>query len=130
MRDAGDVTPRLPILVIDDSLTTRMLEQSILESAGYQVDVATSGEEGLAKARARRYGVMIVDVEMPGMDGFEVVQTSRADPELRDVPAILVTSRDAPADLRRGAEVGAHAYMVKGEFDQGRLLHLIRGLIG
>ncbi len=121
---------RPPILVIDDSLTTRMLEQSILESVGYEVDMATSGEEAMEKARSRRYGLFVVDVEMPGMDGFEFVERTRADVALREVPAILVTSRDTSDDRRRGAEVGAHSYIVKGEFDQGQLLTTIRELIG
>jgi len=116
-----------PLLVIDDSLTTRMLEQSILESAGYVVDLAVSAEEGLTKARQRKYAVFIVDVEMPGMSGFEFIESARRDPDLRDVPAILVTSRAEPEDKRRGAAVGACAYIVKGEFDQGELLSAIRG---
>jgi two-component system chemotaxis sensor kinase CheA len=122
--------PTLPLLVIDDSLTTRMLEQSILESAGYEVHLASSAEDALAMARERRYGVFVVDVEMPGMSGFEFVATTRVDPKLREVPAILVTSRDAPEDRRRGEEVGAHAYVVKGEFDQTFLLQTIRQLVG
>lgn len=118
------------MLVIDDSLTTRMLEQSILESAGYDVDIATSGEEGLEKARAKQYGLFLVDVEMPGMSGFEFVTRTRADSRLSAVPAILVTSRNAPEDRRRGEEAGARAYIVKGEFDQGYLLRMTRELIG
>ncbi len=120
---------RLPLLVVDDSLTTRMLEQSILESAGYEVDLAVSAEEALDKARARRYGLFIVDVEMPGMDGFDLLRTTRADPQLASIPAILVTSRAAPEDRRRGVEVGARGYLVKAEFDQGRLLALIEELL-
>ena len=116
--------------MIDDSLTTRMLEQSILESAGYEVEVATSAEEGLEKARSKRYGLFLVDVEMPGMDGFAFVETTQRDPSLRAVPAILVTSRDAPEDRRRGEEVGARSYIVKSEFDQGQLLETIRKLVG
>jgi two-component system chemotaxis sensor kinase CheA len=120
--------PRL--LVIDDSLTTRMLEQSILESAGYQVDLAVSGEEGLEMARGCRYGVFIVDVEMPGMNGFEFISEVSADATLRDTPAILVTSRSDPTDKRRGKEVGARAYIVKSEFDQDELIDSIRRLVG
>jgi two-component system chemotaxis sensor kinase CheA len=127
VRDAG--ATRAPILVIDDSLTTRMLEQSILESAGYEVEVATSAEEALAKAQGRRYCLFIVDVEMPGMDGFEFVTMTRANPSLRDIPAILVTSRNAPEDRRRGEQAGAAAYIIKSEFDQNRLLQTIRLLI-
>lgn len=120
----------LPILIIDDSLTTRMMEQSILESAGYDVELAVSAEDGLEKAHRRRFGLFVVDVEMPGMDGFTFVSTARADPMLAEVPAILVTSRAAPEDRRRGAQVGARAYMVKSEFDQAHLLQITREVLG
>ena len=116
--------------MIDDSLTTRMLEQSILEAAGYEVDTAVSAEDGLKKANERRYGLFLVDVEMPGMSGFEFVAHTRAEPAFRDIPAILVTSLASPEHRRRGAEVGAYAYMVKGEYDEGRLRQLIRSVIG
>ena len=121
---------RPTILIIDDSLTTRMMEESILQSAGYQVEIAASAEEAIEKARRKRYQLFLVDVEMPGMDGFGFIEHVRADPQLRDIPAILVTSRASPADRQRGAEVGARAYIVKSEFDQVELLDRIRRLIG
>ena len=121
---------RARVLVIDDSLTTRMLEQSILESAGYDVTTATSAEQGLELARASRYALCLVDVEMPGMDGFAFVERLRGDAVLHDVPAILVTSRSSPEDRQRGLAVGAQAYIVKGEFDQGALLDRIKVLVG
>ena len=121
---------RAPILVIDDSLTTRMLEQSILEAAGYQVELAVSAEDGLMKAQGNLYSLFIVDVEMPGMDGFGFVAQTRGDTVLRDIPAILVTSRDSVEDRLRGQQVGASAYVIKGEFDQMQLLQTIRTLIG
>ena len=120
---------RVSVLVVDDSLTTRMLEQSILESAGYDVDLATSGEEALTKARMARYALFLVDVEMPGMDGFTFIERIRADPALQHVPSILVTSRSSPEDRQRGYDVGAHDYIVKSEFDQGVLLERIRRLV-
>jgi two-component system chemotaxis sensor kinase CheA len=129
-RSIDVATPPLPVLVVDDSLTTRMLEQSILESAGYDVDSATSGEEALEKAGAARYALFLVDVEMPGMDGFTFIERIRADPALRHIPAILVTSRNAPEDRQRGHDVGAQRYMVKSEFAQGVLLEHIRALVG
>ena len=121
--------PRMPILVVDDSLTTRMLERSILESAGYEVDLAASGEEGLERARSREYGLYLTDIDMPGIDGFTFVARTRADPQLAHVPAILVSSRASADDKRRGTEVGASAYVVKGEFNQEELLTHIRRLI-
>ena len=120
---------RIPVLVIDDSLTTRMLEQNILESAGYEVDLATSGEEGLRKAYERPYSLFLVDVEMPGIDGFEFVTRTQADAGLRDVPSILVTSRSSAEDRWRGEKAGACGYVVKGEFDQGQLLRKIEELL-
>jgi two-component system chemotaxis sensor kinase CheA len=121
---------RLPVLVIDDSLTTRMLEQSILESAGYEVDVAASAEDGLKAARRKRYALFLVDVEMPGMDGFAFVEQVNSDPTLNDIPSILVTSRAAPEDIQRGRDVGAKGYIVKSKFDQAELLALIKPMVG
>ncbi len=120
---------RLPILVVDDSLTTRMLEQSILESAGYEVDLAVSGEDALSKLAHNSYAMMLTDVEMPGMDGFALVAELRARPAFAKLPAVLVTSRDAAEDRQRGRDVGAQGYVVKGRFDQGELLSLIKKLV-
>jgi two-component system chemotaxis sensor kinase CheA len=135
-RDEGSGGPvvvrrpaRRPILVVDDSLTTRMLERSILESAGYEVDVAASGEEGLELARQRDYCLYLTDIDMPGIDGFTFVERTRADPQLSGAPAILVSSRATAEDRDRGAAVGAGAYVVKGEFDQEELLAHIRRLV-
>lgn len=118
----------MPVLVIDDSLTTRMLEQSILESAGYEVHSAMSAEEGLERAKRQRYALYLVDVEMPGMDGFSFVERTRADPAMRDVPAMLVTSRSSLEDRQRGENVGARGYIVKGEFAQDEFLRTVRQL--
>src|SRR5471032_3218173 len=130
-RSSGRETaaPLLPILIIDDSLTTRMLESSILESAGYQVVLAASAEEGLELARQARYALFLVDVEMPGMDGFGFIAQVRADPQLSQIPALLVTSLDTAAHRRRGAEAGANGYIVKNEFDQTAFLAQIRELV-
>jgi two-component system chemotaxis sensor kinase CheA len=116
--------------VVDDSMTTPMLEQSILECAGYEVDVALSGEKALETVRRKPYVLILVDVEMPGIDGFRFIERIRADPSLHGIPAILVTSRAAPEDLRRGIAVGAQGHIVKGEFDQARLLAMIKPLVG
>jgi two-component system chemotaxis sensor kinase CheA len=119
-----------PVLVIDDSATTRMLEQSILSSAGYRVEVAASGEEALEKARDTRYSLFLVDIEMPGINGYEFVERTRADPVLRGIPAILVSSLASPEDRARGALAGACLHVAKTEFNQSELLQHIRTLIG
>lgn len=120
-------TPR--ILIVDDSITTRMLEQSILEAAGYTVDTAASGEEALGRLEAARYDAMVVDVEMPGISGFDLLERARDTPRIADVPAVLVTSRDSAADRARGQAAGARAYFVKSAFDQDRLLATIGRLV-
>jgi two-component system chemotaxis sensor kinase CheA len=122
--------PLAPVLIVDDSLTTRMLERSILESAGYDVEVASSAEEALDKVRTKRYLLFLVDVEMPGMDGFAFVRRTRGDTEHGNVPAVLVTSRSSAEDRQQGLDAGASDYISKGEFDQGKLLESIRALTG
>jgi two-component system, chemotaxis family, sensor kinase CheA len=121
---------RPPILIVDDSLTTRMLEQSILEAEGYEVDLASSGEEGLQKASARRYSLFLVDVEMPGITGFEFAERIRADEALRHIPLVIVTALTSLEDRRRAAKAGADGYIVKGEFDQRHLLQTVAILLG
>jgi len=121
--------PLRPILVIDDSLTTRMLECSILESAGFTVETAASAEEGLDMAFRNTYALFLVDVEMPGMDGFGFVARTRSEAALCDIPCILVTSRNAPEDRQRGNDCGAADYIVKGEFDQVDFLQRISHLV-
>jgi two-component system chemotaxis sensor kinase CheA len=120
---------KLPLLVVDDSLTTRMVEQNILESAGYQVETANSGEEALRVAHLHKHALFLVDIEMPGMDGFEFISRAHGDPVLRDVPSILVSSRSSPADKRHGEEVGARAFFAKSEFDQTHFLETVAQLV-
>ncbi len=132
-RGAPKVSPAAPrraVLVIDDSLTTRMLEKSLLEARGYAVDVAESAEEGLELARAGDYALFLVDLELPGMSGIDFVTLTRADPALQGTPAVLLTTRGGAEDRRRGLEAGAAAYLVKGEFEEGELMRTVRGLIG
>jgi two-component system chemotaxis sensor kinase CheA len=126
---AAPEVARPPVMVIDDSLTTRMLEQSILESAGFEVHAAVSGEDALEEARRKRYALFLVDIEMPGMDGFAFIERTRGDPALRDIPAILVSSRASPEDMLRGQTVGAKGYIVKSDFDQAEFLARVRRLV-
>lgn len=117
------------ILVVEDSITTRTLEKNILEAAGYRVGVAADGEEAWGLLQKNGYGLVVSDIEMPEVDGFELVAKIRSDPRHRDLPVVLVTSRGSREDRERGIQAGADAYIVKGAFDQDRLLETIRRLI-
>ncbi len=118
------------ILVVDDSITTRTLEKNILEAAGYNVTIATDGYEALGLIRsAGRPNLVVTDIVMPRMDGFELTQQIKSDPQLANLPVILVTSLDSAEDKERGIEVQADAYIVKSSFDQVNLLETIKQLI-
>ncbi|MHC4697516.1 MAG: hybrid sensor histidine kinase/response regulator [Planctomycetota bacterium] len=119
-----------PILIVDDSITTRMMEQSILESAGYAVDAAVDAEDALAKIENCDYRLFVVDVEMPGLNGFQLTQKLRQDERCAETPIIIVTSLAKEEHRREGLEVGANAYIVKGEFDQNVLLETVERLVG
>ncbi|HEV3399281.1 MAG TPA: response regulator, partial [Actinomycetes bacterium] len=96
---------------------------------GYQVRVAPDGAAALDLLGREPCDLVVTDVEMPKLDGFALTTRVRADERLRDLPVVLVTSLDSEDDRRRGVEVGADAYIVKGAFDQDRLLETIRRLI-
>jgi two-component system chemotaxis sensor kinase CheA len=122
---------RTAILVVDDSLTNRTLERNMLASLGYAVDVAVDGREAWAKLQQTSYDLLVTDVQMPEMDGLELTRRVRADPQLRQLPVILVTSRGRQSDIELGAAAGADEYLVKGQFDQDKLLQAVeRHLFG
>ncbi len=118
------------ILVVDDSITTRAMEKNILEAQGYRVAVAISGEEALRIVAENDFDLVVTDIEMPGMSGFDLTRRLRELDRFREVPVVIVTSRSSDEDKRRGIEVGAQAYIVKGSFDQGSLLQTVAALIG
>ncbi len=118
------------VLVVDDSLNTREIEKSILEAYGYTVATAEDGQEALEMTRDKLYDLVITDVEMPRLDGFSLTECLRGDDRYRAVPIIIVTSREKDEDKKRGVQVGANAYIVKGAFDQSNLLETVKSLIG
>ena len=117
------------VLVVDDSLTTRTLEKSILEVNGFTVRIAVDGVEGLAKLRAEAIDLVITDVEMPRMTGFQMLEEMKRDPRLARTPVIVVTSLAKREDQERGLALGADAYIVKRKFDHQDLLDTVRQLI-
>lgn len=130
-REPGpDVSRPVSILVVDDSVTTRTLEKSILEAAGFAVAVATDGLEALAALRREHVDLVVSDVDMPRLDGFELTRRIKADPGTRDLPVVLVTALDSPEQQEQGLDAGADAYLLKRAFDQRVLLETIQRLVG
>jgi two-component system chemotaxis sensor kinase CheA len=116
------------ILVAEDSITSRMLIKGILESAGYRVKTAVDGMEAFTALRAETFDLLVSDVEMPRLNGFDLAARVRADSRLANLPVILVTARETREDRERGIDAGANAYLVKSNFDQSNLLEAVRRL--
>lgn len=117
------------ILVVEDSITSRMLLKGILESAGYLVKTAVDGLDAFTTLRTDRFDLVVSDVEMPRLNGFELTAKIRADKKLAELPVVLVTALDTREDRERGIDVGADAYLVKSSFDQSNLLEAVRRLV-
>ncbi len=126
---AQQAAKRHRVLLVDDSMTTRTLERNILESAGYDVSTAADGRAALDLLEKQGADLVLSDVEMPELDGISLVSAMRASARFRTIPVILLTALDAPDHRQRGLDAGADAYLVKGAFDQARLLETIRQLL-
>jgi len=117
------------ILVADDSITSRTLIKNILETAGYSVTTAIDGTDAYTRARSNDFDLIVSDVDMPRMNGFELIMKIRNDKRLCELPVVLVTALESNEDREHGIEVGADAYIVKSSFDQANLLEIIKKLI-
>lgn len=118
----------LKILVAEDSITSRTLLKNILTAAGYRVLTAADGMEALDIFSVEGADLVVSDIEMPRMNGFELTSRIRSAEGLSETPVVLVTSLESEEDRERGAAAGADAYIVKSGFDQGALLDVIRRL--
>lgn len=129
-RTSSGSTVKVPrVLVVDDSITTRTLEKSILEHAGYKVSVAVDGIQAWEMLQEQTFDLVVTDVEMPSMSGFELTDRIKQSERLQGMPVIIVTSLAKEEDRRRGIEVGAEAYIVKGQFETKILLDVVQQLI-
>jgi two-component system, chemotaxis family, sensor kinase CheA len=113
------------ILIVDDSITTRTLERNILQGAGYNVTTAVDGVEALALLETEKFDLVVSDIEMPRIDGFELVEWIRQSSAYGDIPIVLVTSLESQEHRERGLKVGADAYIIKSGFEQSVLLDTI-----
>ena len=116
------------VLVVENAATTRTLQKHLLEHAGYEVRLAADGVEGWSALQGGGIDVVVSDILMPGLDGFELTARIRADRRLGHLPVILVTATDAPGRRERSAEIGANAYLVKGSIEPEDLARTIERL--
>jgi two-component system chemotaxis sensor kinase CheA len=118
------------LLVVEDSITARTLLKNILEGAGYAVKTAVDGMDALTVLKTDQIDLVVSDIEMPRMNGFDLTTAIRHDRNLAELPVVLVTALASREDRERGIDAGANAYIVKSSFDQGNLLDIIGRLIG
>ena len=117
------------VMIAEDSITSRMLLKDILESAGFLVKTAIDGAEALSFLREGEYDILVSDIEMPRMDGFELTKKVRGDTRLAELPVVLVTALKSREDRERGMEAGANAYIEKASFDPRKLLSVVKRLV-
>lgn len=121
---------RKRVLVVDDSLTVRELERKLLVNRGFDVAVAVDGMDGWNMLRGEDFDLVVTDVDMPRMDGIELVSRIKADPKLQSLPVMVVSYKDREEDRRRGLDAGADYYLAKGSFHDDALLDAVEDLIG
>ena len=117
------------LLVVEDSVTSRVLLKNILQAAGYEVMTAVDGLDAMSALRTGRFDLVVSDVEMPRLNGFELTTRIRQDTSLKELPVVLVTARESREDKERGIDCGANAYIAKSSFDQANLLSAIERLL-
>jgi two-component system chemotaxis sensor kinase CheA len=131
MKAAEEKVPEkaIRILVTEDSITSRTLIKDILESAGYIVETAVDGLDGVTKALVGNFDLIVSDVDMPRMNGFELTAKIRKDKKTSEIPVVLVTALESREDKEHGIDVGASAYIVKSSFNQSNLLEVVKKLL-
>ncbi|MCH5373525.1 MAG: response regulator [Planctomycetes bacterium] len=117
------------ILVVDDSLTVREVERQLLRAHGYDVDVAVDGRDGWTALSSGHYDLLVTDVDMPRMNGIELIRAVRDDERLADLPVVVVSYKDREQDRLLGLDAGANAYLTKGSFHDDTFINTVRDLM-
>lgn len=128
--DRVAVKKRKRVLVIDDSLTVRELERKLLDQQGYEVEAAVDGVDGWNAARTGHFDLIITDIDMPRMDGIELVTLLKKDANLKSLPVMIVSYKDREEDRLRGLDAGADYYLTKSSFHDETLVQAVIDLIG
>ncbi|RWU25263.1 hybrid sensor histidine kinase/response regulator [Pseudomonas alkylphenolica] len=129
-QSAAREAARKRVLVVDDSLTVRELQRKLLSNRGYEVAVAVDGMDGWNALRSEDFDLLITDIDMPRMDGIELVTLLRRDSRLQSLPVMVVSYKDREEDRRRGLDAGADYYLAKASFHDDALLDAVVELIG
>jgi two-component system sensor histidine kinase and response regulator WspE len=126
----GGTVRRKRVLIVDDSFTVRELQRKLLDHHGYDVDVAVDGMDGWNALRSGQFDLVVSDIDMPRMDGIELVRCIRNDARLKSLPVMVLSYKDREEDRQRGLEAGADYYLTKGSFQSDALLQAVIDLIG
>jgi CheY-like chemotaxis protein len=118
------------LLLVDDSRVTREMERRILEDAGFRVEVAADGDEAMRRLAAEPFDCLVTDIEMPGLDGFELTGELRRTERFARLPIVVVSTRERPEDRLRGLRAGADAYLTKQSLVVDDLVETVRRLTG
>ena len=118
------------VLVVDDSITVRELERQLLESRGYVVDIAVDGLDGWNAVRSAHYDLVVSDIDMPRMDGIQLVRHIKDDARLQAIPVVVVSYKDREEDRIKGLDAGANSYLTKSSFHDQTFLSTVADLIG
>jgi CheY-like chemotaxis protein len=117
------------LLVEDEEIIIDLLRKK-LEKEGYQMEIARDGEEGLEKMRKERFDLILLDIIMPKMGGFEVMEEMKEDEELKKIPVIVISNSGQPVELDRAQKLGAKDWLIKTEFDPQEVLEKVKKQIG
>jgi len=126
---AEEAAEKYRILVVEDSITVREVERHFLQQAGYEVSTAVNGVDGLNKARAGNYDLIISDIDMPRMNGIEMISQLRELDKFKTIPIVVVSYKDRQEDRNAAMDAGANDYITKSEFDTDKMLELIKNLL-
>lgn len=129
IKESGSAQEQKRVIIAEDSVTIRSMLRGYVENAGYYVQTAVDGAQAFKMLQEESFDLLVSDIEMPNMNGFELTKRVREDSALYDMPVILVTALESKDDKERGLESGANAYIIKSTFEQSNLLDTIKRLI-
>jgi DNA-binding response OmpR family regulator len=117
------------ILIIEDDKFLRELIAKKLIEEGFNVDEAVDGEEGLRKSKEGNPDLILLDLILPGIDGFEILAKIKEDPETKSIPVIILSNLGQKEDIEKGLKLGAFDYLVKAHFTPGEIIEKVRNAL-